>query len=151
EHLGKGADFLSGAGERVEERVHPEHDCEQRNQATEPNHVFQPIRGVTWMCGCGTPRNETGAVRGTPRIRAAQCEGSGVSPCSRARTSDSRKRRCPPGVRMLLIRPEAAHRVTVLGSTRKREATSPGVSKRSVVLSTFTIPLHTRPGRGTGV
>ncbi|KUP98053.1 hypothetical protein AC529_03630 [Thermobifida cellulosilytica TB100] len=46
---------------------------------------------------------------------------------------------------MLLIRPDAAHRVTVLGSTRKREATSPGVSKRSVVLSTFTIPLRTRP------
>ena len=38
---------------------------------------------------------------------------------------------------MLLIRPEAAHRVTVLGSTRKRAATSPGVSKRSLLSSTI--------------
>src|SRR5438067_9509452 len=32
---------------------------------------------------------------------------------------------------MLLIRPAAAQRVTVLGSTRNRVATSPGVSSRS--------------------
>src|SRR3954468_6177266 len=32
---------------------------------------------------------------------------------------------------MLLIRPAAAHRVTVLGSTRNKLATSPGVSRRS--------------------
>src|SRR3954451_3760376 len=32
---------------------------------------------------------------------------------------------------MLLIRPAAAHRVTVFGSTRNRLATSPGVSRRS--------------------
>src|SRR5581483_12122266 len=37
------------------------------------------------------------------------------SPLSSARTSDSRNRLCPPGVRMLLIRPEAAQRVTVFG------------------------------------
>ena len=37
----------------------------------------------------------------------------------------------PPGVRMLWIRPAAAHRVTVFGSTRNRAATSPGVSSRS--------------------
>ena len=38
---------------------------------------------------------------------------------------------------MLLIRPDAAHRVTVLGSTRKRAATSPGVSRRSLLSSTL--------------
>jgi hypothetical protein len=38
---------------------------------------------------------------------------------------------------MLLIRPEAAHRVTVFGSTRKRAATSPGVSRRSLLSSTI--------------
>jgi hypothetical protein len=36
---------------------------------------------------------------------------------------------------MLLIRPEAAHLVTVLGSTLKSAATSPGVSKRSLLPS----------------
>lgn len=41
---------------------------------------------------------------------------------------------------MLLILPAAAQRVTVFGSTRKRAATSPGVNKRSVVLSTM-LPL----------
>ena len=35
--------------------------------------------------------------------------------CSKLRTSDSRNRRCPPGVRMLRIRPAAAQRVTVFG------------------------------------
>ena len=42
---------------------------------------------------------------------------------------------------MLLIRPAAAHRVTVFGSTRNKAATSPGVSRRSLVLSTFSLPL----------
>jgi hypothetical protein len=36
---------------------------------------------------------------------------------------------------MLLIRPDAAHLVTVFGSTLKSAATSPGVSKRSLVPS----------------
>src|SRR6266849_4594743 len=36
---------------------------------------------------------------------------------------------------MLLILPDAAQRVTVLGSTRKRAATSPGVSRRSLLPS----------------
>lgn len=66
---------------------------------------------------------------------------TGSSPRSNACTSDSRNRRCPPGVRMLLILPAAAQRVTVFGSTRKRAATSPGVNKRSVVLSTMSLPL----------
>src|SRR2546429_6422134 len=55
------------------------------------------------------------------------------SPSSSARTSDSRNRRCPPGVRILPIRPAAAHRVTVFGSTRNSAATSPGVSRRAPV------------------
>src|ERR1700761_4445090 len=38
---------------------------------------------------------------------------------------------------MLVIRPDAAHRVTVFGSTRNRAATSPGVSSRSLLPSTF--------------
>jgi hypothetical protein len=40
---------------------------------------------------------------------------------------------------MLLIRPAAAQRVTVFGSTRNKLATSPGVSRRSRD-STMTIP-----------
>ena len=54
-----------------------------------------------------------------------------VRSASMLRTSDSRNRRCPPGVRIEPIRPADAHRVTVLGSTRNRLATSPGVSSRS--------------------
>jgi len=38
---------------------------------------------------------------------------------------------------MLLMRPDAAHRVTVFGSTRKRAATSPGVRRRSLFPSTL--------------
>src|ERR1700734_2174511 len=60
-----------------------------------------------------------------------------LSPRSSARTSDSRNRRCPPGVRMLVIRPDAAQRVTVFGSTRNRAATSPGVSSLLLFPSTF--------------
>ena len=41
---------------------------------------------------------------------------------------------------MLVIRPEAAQRVTVFGSTRNRAATSPGVSRRSLLPSTFQSP-----------
>ena len=37
---------------------------------------------------------------------------------------------------MLLMRPDAAHRVTVFGSTRKSAATSPGVRRRSLLPST---------------
>lgn len=40
---------------------------------------------------------------------------------------------------MLVIRPEAAHRVTVFGSTRNSAATSPGVSNRSLLPSTFSL------------
>lgn len=36
---------------------------------------------------------------------------------------------------MLVILPDAAHRVTVFGSTRKRAATSPGVSSLSLLPS----------------
>jgi hypothetical protein len=35
------------------------------------------------------------------------------------------------------MRPEAAHRVTVFGSTRNSAATSPGVSRRSLLPSKF--------------
>src|SRR4051794_18727904 len=67
------------------------------------------------------------------------------SPLSNARTSDSRNRRWPPGVRMLPMRPAAAQRVTVFGSTRNNEATSPGVSSLSPVSTTpplFLAPRH---------
>ena len=49
----------------------------------------------------------------------------------RSLTSDSRNLRCPPGVRIDPMRPDAAHLVTVFGSTRNIRATSPGVSNRS--------------------
>jgi hypothetical protein len=41
---------------------------------------------------------------------------------------------------MLLIRPDAAHRVTVFGSTLKSAATSPGVSRRSLLPSIAPTP-----------
>jgi hypothetical protein len=40
---------------------------------------------------------------------------------------------------MLVMRPEAAHRVTVFGSTRNSVATSPGVRRRSLLPSTFSL------------
>ena len=58
---------------------------------------------------------------------------------SSARTSVSRNRRCPPGVRMDPIHPLDAHRATVLGSTRNICATWCGVSSRSV-FSSVTLP-----------
>jgi len=45
---------------------------------------------------------------------------------------------------MLVMRPEAAQRVTVFGSTRNSAATSPGVSRRSLLPSTFS-PLRLSP------
>jgi threo-3-hydroxy-L-aspartate ammonia-lyase len=45
---------------------------------------------------------------------------------------------------MLVMRPEAAQRVTVFGSTRNRAATSPGVSNRSLLPSTIS-PLRLSP------
>src|SRR5690606_38303625 len=64
---------------------------------------------------------------------AGQCSvlASVVSDASSCMTSDSRKRRCPPGVRSAPRRPACAQRVTVLGSTWNRAATCPGVSKVS--------------------
>jgi hypothetical protein len=44
---------------------------------------------------------------------------------------------------MLLMRPDAAHRVTVFGSTRNSAATSPGVRRRSLLPSTD-LPSHLR-------
>jgi hypothetical protein len=71
--------------------------------------------------------------------------GTSLMP-SKALISTSRYRRWPPGVRMLLIRPEAAHRVTVLGSTLKSAATSPGVSRRSLCPSIrFSLLLASAP------
>ena len=74
------------------------------------------------------------------------CDDGSLSPRSKARTSDSRNLRCPPGVRMLVMRPEAAHRVTVFGSTRNSAATSPGVSRRSLLPST-SVPSDCLPWR----
>ena len=45
----------------------------------------------------------------------------------------------------LLMRPDAAHRVTVFGSTRKSAATSPGVRRRSLLPSTD-LPSYLRFG-----
>jgi hypothetical protein len=98
---------------------------------------------------CGRPRpvcagENWSGWRGCHRVGCQLSAGHGAgappaacdSPRSNARTSDSRNLRCPPGVRMLLMRPDAAHRVTVFGSTRKSAATSPGVRRRSLLPST---------------
>ena len=117
-------------------------------QALTPDEVEErKSRGAraTPRC-CGSSRSSPGSSMTNTGLTPYP-EGSGgpgnsaewasVSPRSRARTSDSRNRRCPPGVRMLVIRPDAAQRVTVFGSTRNRAATSPGVSSRSLLPSTF--------------
>src|SRR5580700_12229021 len=78
------------------------------------------------------------------RAAGCPCGDDSLSPRSKARTSDSRNLRWPPGVRMLVMRPEAAQRVTVFGSTRNRAATSPGVSRRSLLPSKFS-PLRLSP------
>jgi hypothetical protein len=49
---------------------------------------------------------------------------------------------------MLVMRPEAAQRVTVFGSTRNSAATSPGVSKRSLLPSTFSSDCPLKPRLG---
>src|SRR5215472_4125700 len=82
-----------------------------------------------------------GGTAADPRLRPQPAPFSEFdSPSRSSRTSASRNRRCPPGVRMLLIRPDAAHRVTVFGSTLKSAATSPGVSRRSLLPSIAPTP-----------
>jgi hypothetical protein len=90
-----------------------------------------------WREGLSSRRLPVCAGHGVGGLPAVACD----SPRSNARTSDSRNLRCPPGVRMLLMRPEAAHRVTVFGSTRKSAATSPGVRRRSLLPSTISPPI----------
>ena len=63
-----------------------------------------------------------------PPSRVPRCCGI---PAISARTSDSRYRRWPPSVRIDASLPAFAQRVTVLGSTLKRAATSAGVSNGS--------------------
>ena len=63
--------------------------------------------------------------------QAVERDGSSVRSARSWLTSDSRNRRCPPGVRIDPIRPAEAQRVTVFGSTLNISATSPGVSNRS--------------------
>src|SRR5439155_12373767 len=56
--------------------------------------------------------------------------------CSRQRRiSEARKRRWPPRVRIAVILPARAQRVTVFGFTRNSAATSAGVSSASGVIS----------------
>jgi len=71
------------------------------------------------------PANRAQAVAGRYSER---CWGM---PASKARTSVSRYRRCPPSVLMDVSFPALAHLVTVLGSTRNIVATSAGVSSGS--------------------
>src|SRR6478735_2971991 len=87
---------------------------------------------------------------------------AGVAPAwpSSPRTSLSRYRRWPPGVRSEVSLPALAHRVTVLGSTRKRAATSAGVNSASAStvrlvmgssdLSPADVDLHFRTTRPWG-
>lgn len=105
--------------------------------------VLEPTLG----CGRGDGPADAGRVAPRPRPgpaaaaaamsgrRSGQAvgESAGVArSASSARTSDSRNRRCPPGVRMDPIHPLDAHLATVLGSTRNISATWCGVSSRSV-------------------
>jgi len=106
---------------------------------------------VLHLCRCGTcgAASSTGTCRSRRGDVGAQGRGAmsgrrsgqavavGESAglarsASSARTSDSRNRRCPPGVRMDPIHPLDAHLATVLGSTRNISATWCGVSSRSV-------------------
>jgi hypothetical protein len=82
--------------------------------------------------------------RGRDQDQADRPSAESGLPSSRSRTSVSLNRRWPPGVRMLLMRPDAAHLVTVLGSTLKSAATSPGVSKRSLLPSIVFTPWSLR-------
>jgi hypothetical protein len=68
------------------------------------------------------------AAPGTARPYSERCCGI---PASRARTSVSLYRRCPPSVRIDVSLPAFAHRVTVFGSTLNIVATSAGVSSGS--------------------
>ena len=86
---------------------------------------------------------------GRRRCQAVDCDAGTVRSASRALTSDSRNRRCPPGVRMDPMRPADAQRVTVFGSTRNMSATSPGVSSRSVSMVTLPPPYRAPTGRVT--
>ncbi len=87
-------------------------------------------------------------------VRLAVSRRSAGQPSERPRREGGRalpirgSARCPPGVRILLMRPAAAQRVTVFGSTLKRAATSPGVSSRSLLLSTISPPRVPRPAAG---
>ena len=60
------------------------------------------------------------------------------------RTSDARQRRCPPSVRIAVILPERAQRVTVLGFTRNRAATSDGVRSASGAWCSSMVALRVR-------
>ena len=117
--------------DQIEERRRrwQEGDAELQRQFAE-FRASQGVRGAGRTAVAARPDSDwIGGTRPGPGQVPA-------SPRSSARTSDSRNRRCPPGVRMLLMRPDAAHRVTVFGSTRNRAATSPGVRRRSLLAST---------------
>jgi hypothetical protein len=83
-----------------------------------------------------TATGNDGRILGDVYVEIGPQDADYARLAEQALTSDSRNLRCPPGVRMLVMRPEAAQRVTVFGSTRKSAATSPGVSKRSLLPST---------------
>lgn len=106
----------------------------------------QPGCGAASVAGAVDGRGVGGAAgvrrvgRGTgPRWAGSWGAAGSVRSASSARTSDSRNRRCLPGVRMQPIRPLDAHRDTVLGSTRNSTPTCREVSSRSV-WSMVTVP-----------
>ena len=70
-------------------------------------------------------------IRGSTFAQAVDGDAATERSSRRSLTSDSWNLRCPPGVRIDPMRPDAAHLVTVFGSTRNIRATSPGVSNRS--------------------
>ena len=92
-------------------------------------HRGRPPIPLIECCRMHPGRFLTGASRAkTAGDHSERCCGI---PASRARTSVSRYRRCPPSVRIEVSLPAFAHRVTVLGSTRNIVATSAGVNSGS--------------------
>lgn len=109
--------------------------------ATHPNVAVPASRRNTFSIqlflpspSCRNARPAAGSRPPSPWCPAAGSQAaappSGMQ--SKARTSRSRYRRWPPGVRLDVSFPDLAQRVTVLGFTRNRLATSPGVSSFSL-------------------
>ena len=114
-------------------------ECRLRAQRARSQH----LSGAMCINGPCPAAVATGQIRGAataePAMQPGYVWGTPYSssflwcgiPANKARTSDSRYRRCPPSVRIDESLPALAHRVTVFGSTRNKAATSAGVKSGS--------------------